>query len=487
MFHVGDLAVYPAHGVGKIESVESKEISGAKQDFYIMRILETNMIIMIPVQNVDAVGLREIINSKDVPKIYKILKKRDIPPDNQTWNRRYRDYMEKIKTGSVYEVSEVLRDLFLLKVAKDLSFGERKMLDTAQNLLVKELAIAMKTEEEEIEKQIGIIFKEQNTATVADNGSAHQFVASQKDEKQRLDRAVADHIAEISRSHVTDLIKSGGVHVNNVVIQKPGYRLKLGDTVSITIESPKHPAPRPEQTALSILYEDDDLLVVNKPHGMVVHSGAGHDSGTLVNALLFHCPELEGVGDKRRPGIVHRLDKDTSGCIIVAKNETAHKKLSQQFMTRNIKKIYLALVYGVMKEKKGTITLPIGRHPVDRKKMSTISKKGRSSETVWKVKKSFNDVTLLEIDIKTGRTHQIRTHLAAVNHPVVGDPTYGGKKRKKSISSKILSEALRKINRQMLHAWKISFQHPRTEETISVEAPLPEDMETLLKNLKRYK
>ena len=488
MFQVGDLAVYPAHGVGKIESVESKEISGAKQDFYIMRILETNMIIMIPVQNVAAVGLREIINSKEVPKIYKILKERDIPPDNQTWNRRYRDYMEKIKTGSVYEVSEVLRDLFLLKIAKDLSFGERKMLDTAQNLLVKELAIAMKTEEEEIAKQIGKIFKQQDTATVADNGSAHQFVVSQEEEKQRLDRAVVDHIPDISRSHVTDLIRGGAVHINNVLIQKPGYRLKVGDTVSITVPSPEHPVPtpRPEETPLSILYEDKDLLVVNKPHGMVVHLGAGHHSATLVNALLFHYPELEGIGDKRRPGIVHRLDKDTSGCIVVAKNETAHEKLSQQFMTRSIKKIYLALVYGAMREKKGAITLPIGRHPVDRKKMSTISKKGRASETIWKVKKSFKDVTLLEIDIKTGRTHQIRTHLAAINQPVIGDLTYGGKKRWNSISSKILSEALRKINRQMLHAWKLSFQHPRTKETVSVEAPLPEDMKTLLKNLRRY-
>ena len=487
MFQIGDLAVYPAHGVGKIESVESKDISGAKQDFYIMRILETNMIIMIPVQNVGAVGLREIINSQEVPKVYKILKKRDIPPDNQTWNRRYRDYMEKIKTGSVYEVSEVLRDLFLLKVAKDLSFGERKMLDTAQNLLVKELAIAMKTEEKEIEKQIGKIFKKQDTHIVVDNGLVHQFVASQEEEKQRLDRAVVDHVADISRSHVTDLIKNGGVYVNNVLIQKPGYRLKFGDTVSITIPSPKPPIPKPEATPLSILYEDEDLLVINKPYGMVVHLGAGHHSGTLVNALLYHCPELEGIGDRRRPGIVHRLDKDTSGCIVVAKNATTHEKLSQQFMTRSVKKIYLALVHGTMQEKRGTITLPIGRHPVDRKKMSTTSKKGRPSETIWKVKRSFKDVTLLEVDIKTGRTHQIRTHLSAINHPVVGDPTYGGKKRKNSISSKILSEALRNINRQMLHAWKLSFQHPRTEEPVSVEAALPEDMRTLLQGLKRYR
>jgi 23S rRNA pseudouridine1911/1915/1917 synthase len=487
MFQIGDLAVYPAHGVGKIESVESKEISGAKQDFYIMRILETNMIIMIPVQNVDAVGLREIINSKEVPKVYKILKKRDIPPDNQTWNRRYRDYMEKIKTGSVYEVSKVLRDLFLLKVAKDLSFGERKMLDTAQNLLVKELAIAMKTEEKAIEKEIGKIFKQQDTLSVGDNESVHQFVASQEEEKQRLDLGIVNHVTNISRSHVTDLIKGGGVHVNNVSVQKPGYRLKVGDTVSITIPSPKPPQPKPEETPLSILYEDKDLLVINKPHGMVVHLGAGHQSGTLVNALLFHYPELEGIGNKSRPGIVHRLDKDTSGCIVVTKNGKTHEKLSQQFKSRSVKKTYLALAYGAMKEKRGTITLPIGRHPIDRKKMSTTSKKGRSSETIWKVKKSFKDVTLLEIDIKTGRTHQIRTHLSAINHPVVGDPTYGGKKRRNSISSKILSEAFRKINRQMLHAWKLSFQHPRTEETVSVEAPLPEDMKNLLEGLRRYK
>jgi 23S rRNA pseudouridine1911/1915/1917 synthase len=345
----------------------------------------------------------------------------------------------------------------------------------------------MKTEEKEIEKQIGKIFKQQDTHTVTDNGWAHQFVASQKEEKQRLDRAVADHVADISRAQVTDLIKSGSVHVNNVLIQKPGYRLKVGDTVSITIPSPKPSQPKPEETPLSILYEDKDLLVINKPQGMVVHLGAGHRSGTLVNALLFHCPELEGIGDKCRPGIVHRLDKDTSGCIVVAKKGEAHEKLSQQFKTRSVKKTYLALAYGAMKEKKGTITLPIGRHPVDRKKMSTTSKKGRASETIWKVKKSFQDVTLLEVDIKTGRTHQIRTHLAAINHPVVGDPTYGGKKRRNSISSKILSESLRKINRQMLHAWKLSFQHPRTEETVSVEAPLPEDMKNLLKGLRRYK
>lgn len=487
MFQVGDLAVYPAHGVGKIESVESKEISGGKQDFYIMRILETNMIIMIPIQNVDAVGLREIINPQKVPKVYEILKKRDIPPDNQTWNRRYRDYMDKIKTGSVYEVSEVLRDLFLLKDAKDLSFGERKMLDTAQNLLVRELAIAMKTEEKEIEEEISKIFNEQDDSSTVENKSEHQFVASQEQDKQRLDLAVADHVTHISRSHITNIIKEGHVHINNVATQKPGYRLKAGDTVFITIPPPKPSKLVPEDIQISILYEDDDLLVINKPAGMVVHPAAGHTSGTLVNALLFRYPDLEGIGDERRPGIIHRLDKDTSGCIVVAKNAKAHKELSEQFKARSVKKVYCALVYGTMEEKNGTITLPIGRHPVDRKKMSTQSKRGRPSETLWKVKRSFKGVTLLEIDIKTGRTHQIRTHLSAIHHPVVGDPTYGGHKSGAAVSSKILSDALKKIRRQMLHAWKLSFSHPRTGETVSVEAPFPEDMENLLKALKSYK
>ncbi len=489
MFQVGDLAVYPAHGVGKIESVESKEIAGAKQDFYIMRILETEMIIMIPVQNVDAVGLREIIKPKEVAKVYKILKKRDIPPDNQTWNRRYRDYMDKIKTGSVYEVSEVLRDLFLLKVLKDLSFGERKMLDTAQGLLVKELAIAMKTEEKKIEEKINKIFSQNDdddTSTLQDK-SAHQFVASQEEAKQRLDLAVADHISNISRSHVTNLIKDGHVHVNDLLTQKPGYRLKAGDTVSITIPPPTPSKLMPEETPLAILYEDKDLLVINKPHGMVVHPAAGHNSGTLVNALLAHCTDLEGIGDERRPGIVHRLDKETSGCIVVAKNEETHEELSRQFKDRSVKKVYLALVYGVMRTKSGTIQLPIGRHPVDRKKMSTQSKRGRPSETIWKVKKSFKKVSLLEINIKTGRTHQIRTHLSAIHHPVIGDPTYGGQKRWANISPKALSELLRKVRRQMLHAWKLSFKHPRTQERVSVEAPLPEDMENLLETLRRYK
>ncbi|MDL1973507.1 MAG: RluA family pseudouridine synthase [Deltaproteobacteria bacterium] len=485
MFQVGDLAVYPAHGVGRIESVESREVSGAKQNYYIMRILETNMIIMIPVQNVDAVGLREIINTREVHNVYDILRKRDIPPDNQTWNRRYRDYMEKIKTGSVYEVSEVLRDLFLLKSEKDLSFGERKMLDTAQTLLVTELAIAMKTEEEEIGEKINGIFREDESAVEPEDKSEQEFVASEKEEKQRLDLAIADQVADITRSRITNLIKEGQVSVNNEPMQKPGYRLKAGDRVALVVLPPKMSEVVAEDIPLSILYEDEDLLVINKQHGIVVHPAAGHTSGTLVNALLFYCSDLEGIGDERRPGIVHRLDKDTSGCILVAKNAESHSNLSQQFKDRTIRKTYLALVYGRMKKEKGSIALPIGRHPVDRKKMSTQSKRGRPSETIWTVKESFKDVSFLEITIKTGRTHQIRTHLSTIGHPVVGDATYGGKKIRAGISPKPLFDVLGIINRQMLHAWQLSFKHPRTGESVSVEAPLPEDMKELLETLSR--
>ncbi|MFH1075888.1 MAG: RluA family pseudouridine synthase [Pseudomonadota bacterium] len=483
MFQVGDLAVYPAHGVGKIESVEIKEISGATQDFYIMRILETNMIIMIPVKNVSTVGLREIIDKKDVSKIFKILKTRDIPPDNQTWNRRYRDYMEKIKTGSVYEVSEVLRDLFLLKGAKDLSFGERKIFDTAQTLIVKELSIATKTAEQKIEQKISEIFTEQPANNPTENN--HSFSVSKKQEKMRLDAALTEQLSDLSRSFITRLIKNGHVQINNQITQKPGVRLQEGDILTVIIPPPEPCNMQAEHIPLDIIYEDDDILVVNKSAGTVVHPGAGNPDGTLANALLAHVPNLAGVGDERRPGIVHRLDKDTSGCLVVAKNHEAHEALSQQFKERTLTKVYLALVYGSLKEKSGTISLPIGRHPVDRKKMSTNSKNGRPSETIWKVKKIFRHLSLLEINLKTGRTHQIRTHMAAINHPIVGDSTYGGEHPWTKISSKKLIESLEGVERQMLHAWKLSFKHPKTGEKVSVEAPIPNDIQNLLQILEQ--
>jgi 23S rRNA pseudouridine1911/1915/1917 synthase len=235
---------------------------------------------------------------------------------------------------------------------------------------------------------------------------------------------------------------------------------------------------------LSILYEDRDVIVLNKPPGLVVHPGAGHKGRTLANALLFHCPGLEGLGDGIRPGIVHRLDKETSGCIVVAKNEVAYESLRRQFKMREVRKVYLALVYGEIKTLAGVINLPIGRHPTDRKKMSTQSRRTRPTETRWKIKEGFSGVTLLEIDLKTGRTHQVRVHCAAIGHPVVGDTKYGKKKRLKVVPSRETREVLGTVRRQMLHAWQLTFSHPKTGTLMRLESPLAKDMASVLEALR---
>lgn len=203
-----------------------------------------------------------------------------------------------------------------------------------------------------------------------------------------------------------------------------------------------------------------------------------------MNALLSHCPDLEGVGGRIRPGIVHRLDKDTSGTLVVAKNDMAHESLSRQFKMREVRKVYLALVYGEVKLPAGVIDFPIGRHPTDRKKMSTQSRRSRPTETRWKVKEAFSGVTLLEIDLRTGRTHQVRVHCAAIGHPVVGDATYGGKRRWKDLPQGPKQDLLKAIRRQMLHAWQLSFVHPRTNQSMSFESPLPLDMASVLDALR---
>jgi 23S rRNA pseudouridine1911/1915/1917 synthase len=203
-----------------------------------------------------------------------------------------------------------------------------------------------------------------------------------------------------------------------------------------------------------------------------------------VNALLSHCPDLEGVGNRTRPGIVHRLDKDTSGALVVAKNNLAHASLSRQFKIREVRKTYLALVYGEMKLLAGVIDFPIGRHPTDRAKMSTKSRRSRLTETRWKLKEAFSGVTLLEIDLRTGRTHQVRVHCAAIGRPVVGDATYGGKRRWKDLAQGPKQDILRAVRRQMLHAWKLAFAHPRTGEWMHFESPLPKDMASVLESLR---
>ena len=256
---------------------------------------------------------------------------------------------------------------------------------------------------------------------------AFNIVVNPADSGQRLDVFITNQIEGLSRSRSTNLILAEAVKVNGE-FKKAGYRVSSGDRITGSIPEPEPVDIFPEAIPLNIIYEDRDLLALNKPPGLVVHPAPGHRSGTLVNALLHHRPEIGPIGGELRPGIVHRLDKDTSGVLIVAKNEAAHAHLSAQFSERNIKKTYLALVSGRVKENTGGIKLPIGRHPVDRKRMSTTSRKPRSAETDWRVRERFNGITYLELNLKTGRTHQARVHCAAIQHAIVGDPVYGNRK-----------------------------------------------------------
>jgi 23S rRNA pseudouridine1911/1915/1917 synthase len=304
---------------------------------------------------------------------------------------------------------------------------------------------------------------------------AFTILVNEHESGGRLDVIVASHISNCSRSFSTILIRKGEILVQGKV-RKPGYRVKTGDNISVNIPPPEPVLTEPEPQNIDILYEDRHIIVINKEPGLVVHPAPGHNKGTLVNRLLYHCPGLEGIGGKLRPGIVHRLDKDTSGTMVVAKNDAAHINLAAQFKSRKIKKLYLALVHGDVKFESGLISLPIGRHPSDRKKMATVSRKSRSAKTFWKVIERFNGATFLELDLKTGRTHQIRVHCAAINHSIVGDPIYGGKKAAKNLPVS--------VPRQMLHAWRLEFAHPVTGEAMSFESPIPPDMEKVIEMLR---
>jgi len=304
------------------------------------------------------------------------------------------------------------------------------------------------------------------------------FSALNEHAGERLDNVVALQVAGCSRSMAANFIREGQIRVRNE-IKKPGYRIKAGDIIFGRIPAPEPIACEPEAITLNILHEDDDILVISKPAGMVVHPAPGHFSGTLVNAILYHCPKLEGIGGKIRPGIVHRLDKDTSGILVVAKTAAAQAHLASQFKDRTLQKTYLALVSGRMKTASGVIDLPIGRHPVDRKKMSVLSKRNRDARTLWRVKELFDAASFLEIEIKTGRTHQIRVHCASMQHPVVGDAVYGYRN-----SAAHLPDILKTVSRQMLHAWRMAFTHPITGEKIHLEAPIPEDMLQVLNGLR---
>jgi 23S rRNA pseudouridine1911/1915/1917 synthase len=294
-----------------------------------------------------------------------------------------------------------------------------------------------------------------------------RFVVPENETKVRLDRFLANKLPRYSRSRLQQLIRSGFIRLNNAPT-RPRYLVRSGDKIELTEPPLEKIDNQPEPIPLEVLFEDKDIIVINKPAGLVVHPGAGHRQHTLVNALLSHCTTLSGIGGKERPGIVHRLDKETSGCLVVAKNDETHRDLSKQFAERVVEKIYLALVAGKLAKATGVIEEKIGRHPVHRQRMSAGSPRGLPAKTEYRVVRSGDQASLVECRLHSGRTHQLRVHLHHLGHAVLGDKVYAARLAKD-------------FQRQMLHAWKLGFRHPCSGEWKSFEAPLPDDFTTAIK------
>ena len=298
---------------------------------------------------------------------------------------------------------------------------------------------------------------------------------------ERLDLFLRHHCPELSRSRIQALIKAEAIRVNGAPT-RPAYLVQPGDEIAVELPQPEPSAAHPEPLPLSIAYEDDDLLVVNKAAGMTVHPAPGATEGTLVNALLHHCRDLSGINGALRPGIVHRLDKETSGLLLVAKRDAAHRTLAASLQAHQVERRYAALVWGVLREEAGRIEAPIGRHPKNRKKMAVVED-GRDAATHFSVVERCPFTTEVECRLETGRTHQIRVHLAHIGHPVFGDPVYGGRDQARGIRPEYRRQAnwmLSLIKRQALHAKKLRFAHPTTGEMMEFTAPLPEDLQAVL-------
>ncbi|MBW4579362.1 MAG: RluA family pseudouridine synthase [Tildeniella nuda ZEHNDER 1965/U140] len=293
---------------------------------------------------------------------------------------------------------------------------------------------------------------------------------------QRLDRYLSEALPEVSRSRAQKLIEQGQVEVNGAVCTSKKAMVQTGDRVHLTVPDAQPLDLQAEDIPLDILYEDEHLLILNKPVGLVVHPAPGHEGGTLVNALLAHCDRLAGIGGVQRPGIVHRLDKNTSGAIAVAKTDQAHQHLQAQLKAKTARRDYLAVIYGAPAAESGTIDLPIGRHLLDRKKMAIIpeEKGGRRAVTHWQVKERMGNYTLMQFALETGRTHQIRVHSARMGHPIVGDPVYGAGR---AVGVKLAGQAL--------HAWRLQLEHPVSGTTIVAVAPIPTAFLTLVEILRR--
>lgn len=295
----------------------------------------------------------------------------------------------------------------------------------------------------------------------------------QEDQQMRLDKYLSEQFPEQTRSYLQKLIKDGEVLVNGKAV-KTGYQLSKGDEVSVNIPEPKKLDVAPQKMDLDIVYEDEDVILINKPKGMVVHPSAGHYSGTLVNGLMYHCrDELSGINGVLRPGIVHRIDMDTTGVIIACKNDRAHNAVAKQLKEHSITRRYRAIVCGNIKEEEGTVNAPIGRHPTDRKKMAIVQRNGKEAITHYRVLERFGNYTYIECQLETGRTHQIRVHMTSIGHPLLGDEVYG--KTKSPF----------KLEGQTLHAMVLGFVHPTTGAYMEFEAPLPEYFSHLLDVLRR--
>ncbi|WP_397339267.1 MULTISPECIES: RluA family pseudouridine synthase [Paenibacillus] len=297
-----------------------------------------------------------------------------------------------------------------------------------------------------------------------------EWIISLEHKKERIDKYITESIDNVSRSQVQLWISEGNVTVNGAVV-KANTKLAEGDLVVLQIPEPKAVEIIPEDIPLEVVYEDSDVIVINKPRGLVVHPAPGHTSGTLVNALMHHCKDLSGINGELRPGIVHRIDKDTSGLLMAAKNDRAHASLAAQLKDHSVNRRYIALVHGHLSHDQGTIDAPIGRDTNDRKMFTVTERNSKHAVTHFNVTERINDYTLLELKLETGRTHQIRVHLKFIGHPLVGDPVYG---RNKGI----------KMQGQALHAAILGFVHPTTGEYLEFSAPIPQDMEDVLSSLR---
>lgn len=301
-----------------------------------------------------------------------------------------------------------------------------------------------------------------------------EFIVGEENSGERIDKYLSEELEEYSRSYIQNLITSGNITVDEKVIAKANHKLTGSEHIVIMIPELKEQEIEPENIPLDIIFEDEDIIVINKPKGMVVHPAAGHYSGTLVNALMYHCREnLSGINGELRPGIVHRIDMNTTGVLVVCKNDFAHRKIAEQLSVHSITRKYEAICYNAFREECGTVDAPIGRNPADRKKMAIDKKNGRRAVTHYKVLKNFRNFAHIECQLETGRTHQIRVHMSSIGHPLLGDDVYTSAK------------SPYRLEGQTLHARVLGFIHPRTDEYVEFEAPLPEYFKKILADLEK--